>query len=143
MLRTLLISLLALFCGALMLIYLGASTLFLSALLIAIIAPKSQKGVAILDKAVGVWFALSVAPAFGVKIDEIANIENGFLVQSLLSLAFFLYFYIQKPSIIERLSKSQKQSLGVILSSTIAGFAGGILSALTWQLSLKAMEFFG
>jgi len=137
MIFTLFISTLALVLGMATLVYLDTSTLFLSALLLAVITAKTQKGIAILEKGIGVWFALSVAPAFSVEIDAVANVANGFLIQSLLSLAFFLYFYIQKPSIIKRLHKSQRAGVGTVLSTTIAGFAGGILSALCWQVYLK------
>jgi len=119
------------------LIYLDASTLFLAALLLSVLLYKSEYRTDLLDKLAGVWFALSVAPAMGVEIDKIGDISNGFLLQSLLSFAFFAYFYLQKPSIIGRLYRSQRATLGVVLSSAVAGFAGGVLSALSWQLYLQ------
>ena len=137
MLSILISSLTGLIFGLGILLYLDASTLFLSAILLALIASKNQKAVEISDKIVGMFFALSVAPAIGVSIDEVVKLQNGFVMQALLSFAFFLYFYIQKPSIIARLQKSQRATLGIMLSSTIAGFAAGIMSALCWQIYLQ------
>lgn len=79
-------------------------------------------------------FALSVAPAKGVALIDMGDIENGFVVQILLSVVAFLYFYLQKPSIIGRLYTAQNLPAGVVLSSTIAGFAAGITSAALWQI---------
>ena len=128
----------ALFLAVAILLYLDASTLFLAALLLAVIAIKTLNRGDFLDKLIGIWFALSVAPAVGVNIDEIANFNNGFVIQSLMSFVFFLYFYATKPSIIQRLHKSAKVGVGAIVSSAIAGFAAGILSAVFWQLYLQA-----
>lgn len=119
------------------LIYLDSSTLFLAALLLSIIAIKTLNKGNILDKLIGVWFALSVAPAVGVSINEISDFSNGFLIQSALSFAFFIYFYKTKPSIIQRLYDNAKAGVGVIISSAIAGFAAGILSAALWQAYLQ------
>jgi phosphatidylglycerophosphatase A len=130
-------TLIALFLALGILLYLDASTLFLAALLLAVIAVKTRNKGDFLDKLTGLWFALSVSPAVGVQIDELANFTNGFLIQSLLSFAFFLYFYTSKPSVIQRLYDNAKTGAGVIISSTIAGFAAGILSAVLWQAYLQ------
>jgi phosphatidylglycerophosphatase A len=79
------------------------------------------------------WFALSVAPAMGVGIGEITDLQNGFLIQCLLSFALFRYFDIKKPSIIGRLDREAKGGIGVMADDIIAGFAAGILSALFWE----------
>ena len=133
--RLILISLASLLFALAILIYFDAGTLFLSALLLAIIGIKTLNRGDYLDKVSGIWFALSVAPAMGVTLGEVIDFNNGFLIQSVLSLLFFIYFYKTKPSIIKRLYESTKT--GIIASSTIAGFASGILSAALWQAYLQ------
>jgi phosphatidylglycerophosphatase A len=134
--------------GMLILIYFGAETLFMATVLITAIAIKEinkyeqRSGIhddkrIVIDELAGMWFALSVAPAVGVGLDEITNIENGFLIQSLLSFALFRYFDITKPSIIGRLDREAKGGVGVMGDDIVAGFAAGILSAVIWQLILK------
>lgn len=130
--------------GMLILIYFDAQTLFLATLLISIIAIREinkyeeKSGIhddkrIVIDELAGMWFALSVAPAMGVGVGEITDLQNGFLIQSLLSFALFRYFDIKKPSIIGRIDREAKGGIGVIGDDIIAGFAAGILSALIWQ----------
>ena len=130
--------------GMLILIYFNAYTLFLATLLISIIAIKEinryeektgthdDKSI-VIDELAGMWFALSVAPAISVGINEVAILENGFLIQSLLSFVLFRYFDISKPSIIGRIDREAKGGIGVMGDDIIAGFAAGILSAAIWQ----------
>lgn len=138
--------------GMLILIYFDAGTLFLASLLISIIAIKSinkyeeNSGIhddkrIVIDELAGMWFALSVAPAIGVSMGEVTSLENGFLVQSILSFAFFRYFDIAKPSIIGRIDREAKGGIGVMGDDIIAGFAAGISSSLIWQgwLQLQGM----
>jgi phosphatidylglycerophosphatase A len=82
------------------------------------------------------WFALSVAPAIGVSLGEVTNLENGFLVQSILSFILFRYFDITKPSIIGRIDREAKGGIGVMGDDIIAGFAAGISSSAIWQAYL-------
>jgi phosphatidylglycerophosphatase A len=86
------------------------------------------------------WFALSVAPATTIAIDQLFNLNNGFLIESLLSFALFRAFDITKPSIIGRIDRDAKGGVGVMGDDIIAGFAAGISSAALWQgwLYLKA-----
>lgn len=130
--------------GMLILIYFDAQTLFLATLLISIIAIREinkyeeKSGIhddkrIVIDELAGMWFALSVAPAMGVGVGEITDLQNGFLIQSLLSFALFRYFDIKKPSIIGRIDREAKGGIGVMGDDIIAGFAAGILSALIWQ----------
>ncbi len=139
--------------GMLILIYLDAQTLFLATLLITLIAIKSinkyeeKTGIhddkrIVIDELAGMWFALSVAPAVGVVPNEIMNLENGFLIQALLSFALFRYFDITKPSIIGRIDREAKGGVGVMGDDIIAGFAAGISSAALWQIWLKAQTLF-
>jgi phosphatidylglycerophosphatase A len=85
------------------------------------------------------WFALSVAPAISINLNEISNFENGFLIQSILSFLLFRYFDIAKPSIIGRLDREAKGGVGVMGDDIVAGFAAGILSAVIWQGILKVI----
>lgn len=137
--------------GMLILIYFDAQTLFLSALLITIIAIKEinryeekssihdDKRI-VIDELVGMWFALSVAPAMGVSFNEVTDLQNGFLIQSLLSFVLFRYFDIKKPSIIGRLDREAKGGVGVMGDDIVAGFVAGILSAVIWQGYLVAID---
>lgn len=140
-------TLVALPLGMLILIYFDAYTLFLATTLISIIAIKQinkyeketsthdDKSI-VIDELAGMWFALSVAPAITINVNEITNLENGFLIQSLLSFALFRYFDITKPSIIGRIDREAKGGIGVMGDDIIAGFAAGIVSAIIWQAYL-------
>jgi phosphatidylglycerophosphatase A len=139
--------------GVLILIYFGASTLFLATLLISVIAIKAINNYEmssgthdnqqiVIDELAGMWFALSVAPAMQVGFDQILSLENGFLIQALLSFVLFRYFDITKPSIIGKIDREAKGGIGVMGDDIIAGFAAGISSALLWQGYLKLMTLF-
>jgi len=130
--------------GMLLLIYFDPTTLFLASILISIIAIKSinkyeeQTGIhddkrIVIDELAGMWFALSIAPAVGVSLTDVTNLENGFLVQSLLSFILFRYFDIAKPSIIGRIDREAKGGIGVMGDDIIAGIAAGISSSALWQ----------
>lgn len=130
--------------GMLILIYFDAYTLFLATSLISIIAIKQinkyeeQTGThddksIVIDELAGMWFALSVAPAMSVGLSDVSVLENGFLIQSLLSFVLFRYFDIAKPSIIGRIDREAKGGIGVMGDDIIAGFAAGITSAALWQ----------
>jgi phosphatidylglycerophosphatase A len=137
-------SVVALLLGILILTFLDAQTLFLGTILISIIAIKAidkheqatnthdDKRI-VIDELAGMWFALSVAPAMSVNMSEIPNLENGFLLQALLSFALFRYFDIAKPSIIGRIDREAKGGMGVMGDDIIAGFAAGIVSSMIWQ----------
>ncbi len=134
--------------GMLILIYFDATTLFLAAMLISIMAIKvineyeeksgthdNQK--IVIDELAGIWFALSVAPATTIAMSELFEWHNGFFIQSLLSFVLFRYFDITKPSIIGRIDRETKGGIGVMGDDIIAGFAAGISSAALWQIWLK------
>ena len=129
--KTIALTFAALIGGVGILLYLDESTLFLAALFLAVITFKSLKND--LDKIFGLWFSLSVAPAFGISPDALLLFENGFLVQASLSFILFIYLYAKKPSIIGRLYTNSKGNIGIILSSIVCGFTAGILSSLLWQ----------
>ena len=130
--------------GMLILIYFDAQTLFLATVLISIIAIKqinkyeAKSGIhddkrIVIDELAGMWFALSVAPAISIGMNDITNYENGFLIQSVLSFALFRYFDIAKPSIIGRLDREAPGGIGVMGDDIVAGFAAGISSSAIWQ----------
>lgn len=136
--------------GMLILIYFDAYTLFLATTLISIIAIKQinlyeertgthdDKSI-VIDELAGMWFALSVAPAMTISMGEVTSLENGFLIQSILSFALFRYFDIKKPSIIGRIDREAKGGIGVMGDDIIAGFAAGILSSVIWQVVPKLL----
>ena len=136
--------------GMLILIYFDAYTLFLATVLISIIAIKQinkyeeitgthdDKSI-VIDELAGMWFALSVAPAISIGMNEVTTLENGFLIQSILSFALFRYFDIKKPSIIGRIDRETKGGIGVMGDDIIAGFTAGILSSAIWQVIIKLL----
>ena len=131
--------------GMLILIYFDTQTLFLASILISVIAIKEinkyeeKTGIhddkrIVIDELAGMWFALSIAPALGVNINEVGVWQNGFLIQSILSFAFFRYFDIKKPSIIGRIDKETKGGVGVMGDDIVAGVMAGIASSIVWQI---------
>ncbi|MFK5937595.1 MAG: phosphatidylglycerophosphatase A [Sulfurimonas sp.] len=145
-------TLLALILGMLILIYFDENTLFLATLLIAIVTlravNKYEENGGLhhdehinLDKFAGIGFALSVAPAIGVNFGEISLFSNGFLIQSLLSLAFFIYFEKEKHSVIGRVYRNAKGGIAIVGDDVLAGFIAGLVSSLIWQAFLKAQAF--
>ena len=137
-------SFVALILGILLLGIFDVETLFLATILITIIAIKEinkyeeKSGIhddkrIVIDELAGMWFALSVAPAVSMNIGQMAEIENGFLIQAILSFLLFRYFDIKKPSIIGRIDRETKGGLGVMGDDIIAGFVAGILSSVIWQ----------
>jgi len=138
----------ALILGVLILVYFDENTLFLATLLIAIVTlravNKYEENGGLhhdehinLDKFAGIGFALSVAPAIGVNLSEISLLSNGFLIQALLSLAFFIYFEKEKHSVIGRISRDAKGGVAIVGDDVLAGFIAGIVSSLIWQAFLK------
>ncbi|MDQ7043880.1 MAG: phosphatidylglycerophosphatase A [Sulfurimonas sp.] len=137
-------TLLSLPLGMLILIYFDTNTLFLATVLITLIAIKAinkyeeaskthDSQNIVIDELVGMWLALSIAPAVGVSMNEVTQLENGFLIQSLLAFVLFRYFDITKPSIIGRIDREAKGGVGVMGDDIIAGVAAGISTAALWQ----------
>jgi len=138
--------------GMLILIYFDVNTLFLATLLISIIAIKvintyeqesgnHDDSRIVIDELAGMWLALSIAPAFGVALNEVGELSNGFLIQSLLAFVLFRYFDITKPSIIGRIDREAQGGVGVMGDDIIAGVAAGILTAVLWQGYLQLQTF--
>ena len=143
-------TLVALPLGMLILIYLDVQTLFLASILVTIIAIKEinkyeeATGIhddkrIVIDELAGMWFALSIAPALSINANEITTLENGFLIQSILSFAFFRYFDITKPSIIGRIDRDTKGGVGVMGDDIIAGVVAGVASSIVWQIMIKIL----
>jgi phosphatidylglycerophosphatase A len=146
-------TLIALALGILILVYFDENTLFLATLLIAIVTlravNKYEENGGLhhdehinLDKFAGIGFALSVAPAIGVDVNEITLFSNGFLIQALLSFAFFIYFEKEKHSIIGRISRDGKGGIAIVGDDVLSGFLAGVVSSLVWQVLLKVQTFF-
>ncbi len=131
----------ALVLGVFLLSYFGPQTLFFAALLITIIAVKeidkyeATSGIhddkrIVIDELSGMWIALSIAPAVSFSLSELWILENGLLIQIVLSFLLFRLYDIKKPSIIGRIDRDVKGGLGVMGDDVIAGFAAGISTAL-------------
>jgi phosphatidylglycerophosphatase A len=115
--------------------YLHPSTLFLLALLITVIAVKQiniyEKEVGehdskeiVIDELAGMWIALAIC---GI------NSEN-FLIMSGLAFIYFRLFDIWKPSIIGKIDEKVEGGWGVMGDDLVAGIAGGVAAAGTYQL---------
>jgi len=130
--------------GVLILAYFGPQTLFLAALLLTLAGIKAVNAYEkrsnthddkriVIDELVGMWFALSIAPGMFTPLDQLFQIENGMLIQIVLSFLFFRYFDIKKPSIIGRIDREAPGGYGVIVDDVVAGLSAGILTAIVWQ----------
>ena len=115
------------------LLFLDEKTLFLAALLLAVLSINKSLSSRYYP-VFGLWFALSVAPAASIEPQNLLLLSNGFILQTLLSLLFFLGFNHYKPSLIGRLAKGEKTAAHVT-AYILSGFASGIVSATLWQVS--------
>jgi phosphatidylglycerophosphatase A len=142
------IALLSLFSGIFLLISLDEGTLFLATLLVAVVAIKIintkidanatfDTSTLSINITTGLWFALSIAPAFGVNQEDILILSNGFLIQTLLSFILFIIFYKSDISIIGKIKVKVKGGVGIIVSALIAGAAAGISASSLWQVYLN------
>lgn len=130
--------------GVLILAYFGPQTLFLAALLLTLAGVKAvdsyQKSSnthddsrIVIDELVGIWLALSIAPGIFTPLNELLLIDNGMLIQIILSFVLFRYFDIRKPSIIGRIDREAPGGYGVMFDDVLAGIAAGIVTAIIWQ----------
>ncbi|MCH9814721.1 MAG: phosphatidylglycerophosphatase A [Epsilonproteobacteria bacterium] len=117
--------------GALILYYLSLETLFLSMVLITIIAVReidkeeAESGIhdaseIVIDEVAGIWLAMAMSGAT--------------LTQIVLSIIYFRILDIWKPSVIGRVDKHVKGGMGVMGDDLLAGVFAGILSAGTYQV---------
>ena len=135
-------TLLGLILGLIILIYFNETTLFLAALLLSIIYVRKigltdnlKVENRLLDKTIGVLFALTVSPA--ISTDMPLDISNGFLLQAILSTIFFFLIIKKQPSLIGRISREAKGAIAVLGDDILAGFSAGIVSSLLWQTYLQ------
>jgi phosphatidylglycerophosphatase A len=137
-------SALALVLGVPILAYFGPQTLFFATILITAIAVKEidkyelASGIhddkrIVIDELSGMWIALSIAPAVSFSLDELLVLNNGLLLQIILSFVLFRIYDIKKPSIIGRIDREMKGGLGVMGDDVIAGFAAGISAAILYE----------
>jgi len=130
--------------GVVILAYLGPETLFLAAMLLTLAGVKAvnkyqetsnthDDGRIVIDELVGMWLALSIAPGIFTPFSELLILDNGMLIQILLSFALFRYFDITKPSIIGRIDRDAPGGYGVMFDDVLAGIAAGIVTAIIWQ----------
>ena len=134
-------SLVALFMGLGLLLYLHESTLFMLSILITVIAVKqidiyeAEVGAhdgkeIVIDELAGMWLALSIC---------VPNAQdmNHFIIMGTLAFIFFRIFDIWKPSIIGKIDQKVKGGWGVMGDDLVAGLAAGIASVGVYQLIEK------
>lgn len=128
-------SFVSLLMGLFLLQYVHVSTLFMLALLITAIAVKEinkyeeevgehDSKEIVIDELAGMWIALSIC---GIT-------ESNMIIMGALAFVYFRLFDIWKPSIIGRIDAEVKGGWGVMGDDVIAGIAGGIAAAGTYQL---------
>ena len=141
-------SLLSLFLALPIMVYLDIQTLFMAAILITLIAIKvinkheaevktHDDSRIVIDELAGMWIALAIGPGVSFTWSDLLILENGILLQIILSFTFFRIYDIKKPSVIGRLDREAPGGLGVMLDDVVAGFAAGITTAIVWQIILK------
>lgn len=128
-------SVVALFMGIALLQYIPASTLFLLAFLVTVIAVKEinkyeeevgehDSKEIVIDELAGMWVALSIC---GIN-------ENNMIIMGALAFIYFRIFDIWKPSIIGRVDEKVEGGWGVMGDDILAGIVAGIAAAGTYQL---------
>ena len=137
-------TLFSLIMGVGLLFFVPPQTLFLGALLITLFAIKAIDAYEVdnehddkrivIDELVGIWIALSIAPASMLSTTSLLQFENGQLLQLILAFILFRFFDIKKPSVIGRIDREAKGGLGVMGDDIIAGFAAGISTAIIFEL---------
>jgi len=151
--KPILITIFSLFFAIFLLISLDEGTLFLATILLAIVSIKTinskiEKEISYdvsqisINITIGLWFALSIAPAIGVDMKELSILSNGFLVQTLLSFVLFIAYFKSDISIIGTIKTRIKGGVGVVISALIAGAAAGISSSALWQIYLNIAKTF-
>jgi len=124
--------------GFLILHFLGATTLFLTAILLTVISIKEvdkyeaeggehDDGRIVMDEVVGTFIALSMTATM-----------NNIWLQAVLVFVFFRILDIKKPSLIGLAERKFKGGNGVMLDDVLAGFFAGILSWLVFRVLVFA-----
>jgi phosphatidylglycerophosphatase A len=137
-------SFVSLILGVLFLTQLPPESLFLVTILISLISIKiidiyeketkthDSKHI-VIDELAGMWFALSLAPAQIIDLNEL-TLTSGVFIQIILSFVYFRIFDIWKPSVIGYIDQKVKGGLSVMGDDIVAGLIAGILSSLTWKI---------
>ena len=123
--------------GLAILYYLGMDALFLITLAITIIGifevNKYEKVTGlhdqqhiVIDEAAGMWLSLMIAYSTAITM----TYPYAEILAIVFSFAAFRLFDIWKPSTIGWIDRELKGGMGVMLDDVLAGFAGGLLSAV-------------
>ena len=130
-------SLAGLIVGVLVAKFIGITTLFLLAVLVALASIsvineyEKQSGEhdnssIVIDEVVGIWITLSIGLGAGFGCLAV-----------ILSFIYFRLFDIYKPSVIGRIDKEMSGGYGVVLDDAIAGFFAGILVLMSLGAMMK------
>lgn len=131
-------SFVSLIMGLVLLQYLHVSTLFLLALLITVFAIKQidiyEKEVGVhdgkeivIDELAGMWIALSIC---GIT-------QENYIIMGALAFIYFRIFDIWKPSLIGKIDRDVSGGWGVMGDDILAGLAGGVAAAGTYELLVR------
>ena len=123
--------------GMAVIYYFGMEALFTLTLAITIIGifevNKYEKATGthdhqqiVIDEAAGMWLSLMIAYSTATTM----HYPYAEILSIVFSFAAFRLFDIWKPSTIGWIDRELKGGLGVMLDDVLAGFAGGLLSAL-------------
>lgn len=130
-------SIASLFLAILLIQYFPASTLFLIALLVSVLAikeidkyeqnggPHDDKSI-VIDEFAGMFLAFSMT----------APTAQNWILGAIFSFICFRFFDIKKPSIIGKIDKNTKGGLGVVGDDLVAGFFAGICA----NLAIEALK---
>jgi phosphatidylglycerophosphatase A len=129
--------------------YFPLETLFLAAILLAILGVRSidayekdgglhdDKSI-VIDEVVGVWLALSLS--LGVtQIEGSSSVDfnQHTWILWIASVALFRLFDIWKPSVIGRIDAKVKGGLGVMGDDVVAGAIAGIAASMCYGVALQ------
>ena len=131
-------SFVALFMGIALLQYIHVSTLFMLSILITVIAVKQidiyEKEVGthdgkeiVIDELAGMWITLSIC---GITPENM-------IIMGTLAFVYFRLFDIWKPSIIGKIDEKVPGGWGVMGDDVVAGIAGGVAAAGTYELLVR------
>jgi len=127
-------SFVALILGVLLLQYFLPSNIFLSSILITLIAVRQidiyeqetnmhDSKEIVIDELVGMWIALSIN-----------GIPTSNYIMAFVTFIYFRIYDIWKPSIVGRIDRNVKGGWGVMGDDIVAGVLAGLSSALTYKL---------
>jgi phosphatidylglycerophosphatase A len=123
--------------GLAILYYLGLETLFVFTFAITVIGVfeinKYEKATGthdqqeiVIDEASGMWISLMIAYSTAISM----SYPYAEIIAIILSFGAFRLFDIWKPSTIGWIDREVKGGMGVMFDDVLAGFAGGLLTAL-------------